>query len=86
LHIFRQNTPESDLLPENFSEVMLFMYLFLNKAFLFSSQGKFPVLKKAMLFLPAILPPVMAFYDPAGVFPLLFSFLLLIPSSIPSMS
>jgi len=27
------------------------MYLSFNKAFLFSSQGKFPVLKKEMLFL-----------------------------------
>ena len=38
-------------LPENFSEVMLLMYLSFYKAFLFSSQGKFPVLKRVMLFL-----------------------------------
>jgi hypothetical protein len=49
-------------------------------------QGQFPVLKKVMLFFPVILPPVMVFYDPAGVLPLLFSFLLLMPSPIPSMS
>ena len=59
-------------LPEDFTEVMLLMYFSFNKAFLFSSQGQFPVLKKVMLFLPVILPPVMRFYDLAGVLPLLF--------------
>jgi len=48
------------------------MYLSFNEAFLFSSQGQFPVLKKVMPFLTAILPPVMAFYDLAGVLPLVF--------------
>jgi len=51
------------------------MYLSFDEAFLFSSQGQFPVLKKVMLFLfSAILPPVMNFYDQAGVLPLLFLF------------
>jgi len=74
LHIFRQNIPGSAFLPEDFSEVMLLMCLSFNKAFLFSSQGQFPVLKKVMFFLSAILPPVMRFYDLAGVLPLLLLF------------
>ena len=62
LHIFRQSIPGSAFLPEDFSEVMLLMYLSLNKALLFSSQGQFPVLKKVMLFLfSAILPPARHF-------------------------
>jgi hypothetical protein len=55
-----------------FSEVMLLMYLSFNKAFLFPSQGLFLFWKKKCSFFSAILPPVMAFYDLAGVLPLLF--------------
>jgi hypothetical protein len=61
---------------EDFSEVMLLMYFSFYLSIAFFKSGYFPVLEKGMLFLflKAILPPVMAFYDLAGVLPLLFLF------------
>jgi hypothetical protein len=50
------------------------VFLFLLSISFFKS-GVFPVLKKVMLFLFGNSPAGHGFYDPAGVLPLLFSFL-----------
>jgi hypothetical protein len=62
---------------------MLLVNLSFNKHFFFSSQGKFPVLKKVMFFLFGNSPAEHGFYDPAGVLPLLFSFTLTFSPACP---
>jgi hypothetical protein len=71
LHIFRQNTPEGGFPLEDFSEVMLLMYLSLLSISFFKS-GEVSCFEESNALSSGNSPAGHGFDDPAGVLPLLF--------------